>query len=95
MNTAVVIGVVIAILAGAFATICWMGLIVAGMPNSSPAQLVKLWRFFWIVCAGGMACAAGAIVLLIYGRPGISASVALAPLAAFIVFMVVALAMPS
>jgi hypothetical protein len=94
MNALALLGAILSILVGAGMTLCWMVFIVAGMPNSSPAQEAALWRFFWGVMAGGIVCAIAAVVLLVFKRPGLAAGVGAVPVGAFVAWFVWALAAP-
>ena len=85
-------GAILSIIAGAGAALCWMVLIVAGMPNSTPQQEAALWRFFWAVGAGGLLCFALAVTLLVYRRAGIAAAVGAVPVVALVAFIFWALA---
>ena len=95
MNALALVGVITSILVGMGITLCWMVFICAGMPNLPPDKEAAMWRFFWGVMAGGIACAIAAVVLLVFKRPGLAASVGALPLAAFVVWFVWALAAPS
>jgi hypothetical protein len=92
VNVLAILGAVLSILVGGASTLCWMVLIVAGMPNSSPAQEAMLWRFFWAVATGGLLCATAAVALIVARRTGWATTAGAFPLAAFVVFLVVALA---
>ena len=81
---------ILAVLAGALGTFCFVGFLLAGMPNGSPELLASLTRWMIIVGVLGVLCAAAAIWLLVVGRPWIGAGVGVAPLVALIVFLIVA-----
>lgn len=95
MNALALTGAILSILVGMGVTLCWMVFILAGMANSSPQLEAALWRFFWGVMAGGIACAIAAVVLLVFKRPGWAAGVAALPVAAVVVWLVWELAVPS
>ena len=92
MSGLAIAGAVLSTLVGAGATLCWMGLIVAGMPNSTPAQETALWRFFWGVALSGLLCLGIAIALLVARHPAAAAAVGAVPVVALVGFMVYALA---
>ena len=89
MHMALVIGAVLSTLVGAGVTLCWMILIVAGMPNTSAEQQARMWRLFWTIGGAGIVCAVAASTLIVYGRPGLACAVGVLPLIVSVVLIVV------
>jgi hypothetical protein len=95
MHVLLIIAAVLGIVVGAGTTLCAMIFIVAGMPNTSPEQQVKMWRLFWGIAAAGFLCAAGGIMLIITGRPGFAAVVGALPMLLCAGLLIIALMMAS
>jgi uncharacterized integral membrane protein len=80
----------VSIAGGIAATLLLIILVLASMANSSPAQLRFLTIVSWSFAVLGLICPAVAGVLLYYAKPMVAAFVAFVPIAASIVFLVLA-----
>ncbi len=81
----------VSIAGGIAATLMLIVLVLAGMANSSPAQLRFLTIVAWSFAALGLICPIAAGVLLFYSKPMPATFVAAVPIVATIAFVVLAL----
>jgi hypothetical protein len=77
--------------AGVFGALMFLGLMLAGMPNSKPEQLRMMTR---VTIAGGavsLMCLVASIWLITVGYTGWGALIGALPLIGFIIFIIVAM----
>ncbi|MBC7784704.1 MAG: hypothetical protein H7144_12775 [Burkholderiales bacterium] len=91
MRTAWIIFAFLSIAAGILGTLFVVGLLVAGMPNSTPKQLRTLSITAWASAGAGLVIAVAAGVALYYDRPVLAVVFGLLPVVGFVLFIAIAL----
>jgi hypothetical protein len=82
---------VIATVGGVLASLVMTVMLIAGAPNSSPAQMAEINASMSAVGIVGLACVVGAILAGVKGRLGLAAKIGIAPLPLNILFFIVLL----
>jgi hypothetical protein len=84
MNVFLSILAVVCTLVGAMGSLMLFVLCIAGAPNSSPAQIVRIKLYMLATALGGVAIVACACTLIAFGHPSWASVVGIVPMAALI-----------
>jgi hypothetical protein len=81
MNIPLTILAGVCILLGLLGSLMLITLLLAGSPNSTPAQLHTIKLLMLAVAIGGVLCVAGSVTLIVWHRPLWASAVGIAPAA--------------
>jgi len=90
-RTVAAICAVFSMLVGVGATLTMIVLLLAGSPNSTPAQMTQIKMLMLGMAVCGLVCVVGAIWAMVAGRHGLAAGVGIGPMVVAIVMFIVLL----